>query len=170
MSVEEIVRLHRLVAQRRPRLLPFCIFAISSSSYVAAALALDQETNGGLKGVEVCDNIDLEMVLMEYESYHYIKFQKYPKVIRRAAPAGKRSLVSAALREEPAVHFLSCCGTSQTHLCLLLSFDSCKREKQLCKKWRSEEVSHNYYLKRYQEKRKNLLTDSFSVRNNKEMQ
>lgn len=56
---------------------------------MAAAVALDQETNGGVRGFEVCDNIDLEMVLMEYESYHYVKFQKYPKVIRKAAEAGK---------------------------------------------------------------------------------
>ena len=62
---------------------------------------MDQETNGGLKDLEVCDNIDLEMVLMEYESYHYVKFQKYPKVIRTTAPAGRRCLVSAALRPLP---------------------------------------------------------------------
>lgn len=60
-------------------------------SYMAAAVALDQETNGGVRGFEVCDNIDLEMVLMEYESYHYVKFQKYPKVIRKAVEAGKRT-------------------------------------------------------------------------------
>lgn len=47
------------------------------------AAALDHETNGGLRKFEVCDNIDLEMVLMEYESYQYVKFQKYPKIIRR---------------------------------------------------------------------------------------
>uniref|UniRef100_I3J8K9 Katanin p60 ATPase-containing subunit A-like 2 n=1 Tax=Oreochromis niloticus TaxID=8128 RepID=I3J8K9_ORENI len=56
-----------------------------STSYVAAAVALDQETNGGVRRFEVSDNIDLEMVLMEYESYHYVKFQKYPKLIRRIA-------------------------------------------------------------------------------------
>uniref|UniRef100_A0A8D3DAE0 Katanin p60 ATPase-containing subunit A-like 2 n=1 Tax=Scophthalmus maximus TaxID=52904 RepID=A0A8D3DAE0_SCOMX len=51
--------------------------------YMEAAVALDQETNGGVRRHEVCDNIDLEMVLMEYESYHYVKFQKYPKLIRK---------------------------------------------------------------------------------------
>ena len=61
-----------------------CLFA----SYGAAAVALDQETNGGVRRFEVCDNIDLEMVLMEYESYHYVKFQKYPKLIRRTAEPG----------------------------------------------------------------------------------
>lgn len=61
--------------------------------YMAAAVALDQETNGGVRRFEVCDNIDLEMVLMEYESYHYVKFQRYPKLIRRTAEPGIRPLL-----------------------------------------------------------------------------
>ena len=53
-----------------------------------AAVALDLETNGGVRRFEVCDNIDLEMVLIEYESYHHhVKFQKYPK-LKKAAEAG----------------------------------------------------------------------------------
>lgn len=64
-----------------------------STSYVAAAVALDQEINGGVSRFEVSDNIDLEMVLREYESYHYVKFQKYPKLIRRIAEAGTRTML-----------------------------------------------------------------------------
>ncbi len=67
-----------------------CVFAFTS--YVAAAMALDQETNGSVRRFEVCDNIDLEMVLVEYESYHYVKFQKYPKLIRRAAESGEKNV------------------------------------------------------------------------------
>ena len=65
-----------------------------SNSYVAAAVALDQETNAGVRKFEVCDNIDLEMVLMEYESYHYVKFQKYPKLIRKTVEPGVRPLIN----------------------------------------------------------------------------
>ncbi|XP_023194151.1 katanin p60 ATPase-containing subunit A-like 2 isoform X2 [Xiphophorus maculatus] len=54
--------------------------------YASAAVTLDQETNGGVKKFEVCDNVDLEIVLMEYENYHYVKFQKYPKLIRKTEP------------------------------------------------------------------------------------
>lgn len=91
------IRLLRVTAQgsryNGPWLSYFLIFAMFvpaclPTSYVAAAVALDQETNGGVKKFEVCDNIDLEMVLMEYESYHYVKFQKYPKLIRRTAEPG----------------------------------------------------------------------------------
>lgn len=78
-----------------------CLF----TSYGAAAVALDQETNGGVRRFEVCDNIDLEMVLMEYESYHYVKFQKYPKLIRRTAEPGnvRTEVISRVRWDENAV-------------------------------------------------------------------
>uniref|UniRef100_A0A669DG38 Katanin p60 ATPase-containing subunit A-like 2 n=1 Tax=Oreochromis niloticus TaxID=8128 RepID=A0A669DG38_ORENI len=77
---------------RKKSLLILIYHHLLGQGYVAAAVALDQETNGGVRRFEVSDNIDLEMVLMEYESYHYVKFQKYPKLIRRIAEAGTRTL------------------------------------------------------------------------------
>lgn len=65
--------------------------SLSCSSYVATALALDQETNGYLRKYEACDNVDLEVVLCEYESYHYYKHHKYPKFIRKAEGTGECS-------------------------------------------------------------------------------
>ncbi|XP_054896711.1 katanin p60 ATPase-containing subunit A-like 2 [Poeciliopsis prolifica] len=66
--------------------------------YASAALTLDQETNGGVKKFEVCDNVDLEIVLMEYENYHYVKFQKYPKLIRKIEP-GENSQTKCAVKK-----------------------------------------------------------------------
>ncbi|KAM3600575.1 uncharacterized protein V6R79_025311 [Siganus canaliculatus] len=74
---------------RKKSLLTLIYQYLMGQSYVTAAVALDQETNGGVRKFEVCDNIDLEMVLMEYESYYYIKFQKYPKLIRRTGDTGE---------------------------------------------------------------------------------
>ncbi|XP_071322475.1 katanin p60 ATPase-containing subunit A-like 2 isoform X2 [Trachinotus anak] len=74
---------------RRKSVLILIYHHLLGQGYVAAAVALDQETNGGVRKFEVCDNIDLEMVLMEYESYHYVKFQKYPKLIRRTVEPGE---------------------------------------------------------------------------------
>ncbi|XP_048787567.1 katanin p60 ATPase-containing subunit A-like 2 isoform X3 [Lagopus muta] len=48
-----------------------------------AANTLERETKLGLRGFEVCDNVDLETILMEYESYYFVKFQKYPKITRK---------------------------------------------------------------------------------------
>uniref|UniRef100_A0A3B3ZMW9 Katanin p60 ATPase-containing subunit A-like 2 n=1 Tax=Periophthalmus magnuspinnatus TaxID=409849 RepID=A0A3B3ZMW9_9GOBI len=73
---------------RRKSLLVLIYHHLMGQGYMEAALALDQETNLGLRRFEVCDNIDLEMVLMEYESYHYVKYQKYPKLIRKVTEAG----------------------------------------------------------------------------------
>ncbi|XP_077139329.1 katanin p60 ATPase-containing subunit A-like 2 isoform X2 [Ranitomeya variabilis] len=51
--------------------------------YVDSANALEQESKLSLRRFEVCDNIDLETILMEYESYYYVKFQKYPKITKK---------------------------------------------------------------------------------------
>lgn len=47
-----------------------------------------------MRKFEVCDNVDLEMMLLEFESYHYLKFHKFPKVIRKAT-AGMKPLGSS---------------------------------------------------------------------------
>nr|XP_033502370.1 katanin p60 ATPase-containing subunit A-like 2 isoform X3 [Epinephelus lanceolatus] len=87
---------------RRKSLLSLIYHHLLGQGYVAAAVALDQETNGGVRRFEVCDNIDLEMVLMEYESYHYVKFQKYPKLIRRTAEPGEnRNARSGGIKRSP---------------------------------------------------------------------
>uniref|UniRef100_A0A3B5L792 Katanin p60 subunit A-like 2 n=1 Tax=Xiphophorus couchianus TaxID=32473 RepID=A0A3B5L792_9TELE len=66
-------------------------------TYASAAVTLDQETNGGVKKFEVCDNVDLEIVLMEYENYHYVKFQKYPKLIRKTEPGESKPLCAEVI-------------------------------------------------------------------------
>ncbi|XP_070706608.1 katanin p60 ATPase-containing subunit A-like 2 [Pempheris klunzingeri] len=87
---------------RKKSLLILIYQHLLGQGYVAAAVALDQETNGGARRFEVCDNIDLEMVLMEYESYHYVKFQKYPKLIRRTAEPGEsRHARSGGVKKSP---------------------------------------------------------------------
>ena len=53
--------------------------------FVEAAQALSKETSIDLRRFEVCDNIDLNTILMEYESYYYIKFARYPKVTKKLA-------------------------------------------------------------------------------------
>ncbi|KAG8511897.1 Katanin p60 ATPase-containing subunit A-like 2, partial [Galemys pyrenaicus] len=60
--------------------------------YFDTANVLEQETKLGLRRFEVCDNIDLETILMEYESYYYVKFQKYPKIIKKASDTAENNL------------------------------------------------------------------------------
>ncbi|XP_062984777.1 katanin p60 ATPase-containing subunit A-like 2 [Elgaria multicarinata webbii] len=69
---------------RRKNLLILILHYLTEEGYVGAANALEQETKLGLRRFEVCDNVDLETILMEYESYYYVKFQKYPKITKKA--------------------------------------------------------------------------------------
>ncbi|NXW49983.1 KATL2 protein, partial [Nyctiprogne leucopyga] len=68
---------------RRKNILILILHYLMEEGYVDAANALEQETKLSLRGFEVCDNIDLETILMEYESYYFVKFQKYPKITKK---------------------------------------------------------------------------------------
>ncbi|XP_058027048.1 katanin p60 ATPase-containing subunit A-like 2 isoform X2 [Ahaetulla prasina] len=78
---------HVRTEARRKNLLILILRYLTDEGYVDAANALEQETKFGLRRFEVCDNVDLETILMEYESYYYVKFQKYPKITRKAVDA-----------------------------------------------------------------------------------
>lgn len=61
--------------------------------YRESAQSLSRETNIDLSRYEVCDNVDLDTVLMDYESYYYTKFARYPKITKKLAPVGKLPVV-----------------------------------------------------------------------------
>ncbi|XP_062933376.1 katanin p60 ATPase-containing subunit A-like 2 isoform X2 [Cynocephalus volans] len=70
---------------RRKNLLILILHYLTQEGYIDTANTLEQETKLGLRRFEVCDNIDLETILMEYESYYFVKFQKYPKIVKKAS-------------------------------------------------------------------------------------
>uniref|UniRef100_A0A8I5QL41 Katanin p60 ATPase-containing subunit A-like 2 n=1 Tax=Homo sapiens TaxID=9606 RepID=A0A8I5QL41_HUMAN len=70
---------------RRKNLLILISHYLTQEGYIDTANALEQETKLGLRRFEVCDNIDLETILMEYESYYFVKFQKYPKIVKKSS-------------------------------------------------------------------------------------
>ncbi|XP_066471284.1 katanin p60 ATPase-containing subunit A-like 2 isoform X2 [Tiliqua scincoides] len=76
---------------RRKNLLILILHYLTEEGYVDAANALEQETKLGLRRFEVCDNVDLETILMEYESYYYVKFQKYPKITKKVLDTNNKS-------------------------------------------------------------------------------
>ncbi|KAK3098604.1 hypothetical protein FSP39_021166 [Pinctada imbricata] len=77
---------------RKKNLLILVLNYMYEEGYVDSAQSLAKETNIDLSRYEVCDNIDLETILMEYESYYYVKFSKYPKITKKLGPqsAGER--------------------------------------------------------------------------------
>ncbi|XP_056875383.1 katanin p60 ATPase-containing subunit A-like 2 isoform X1 [Takifugu flavidus] len=76
---------------RKKSLLVLIYEHLLGQGYVATAAALDRETRGEVRKFEVCDNVDLEMMLLEFESYHYIKFHKFPKVVRKVTAGESRT-------------------------------------------------------------------------------
>ncbi|XP_055478651.1 katanin p60 ATPase-containing subunit A-like 2 isoform X2 [Psammomys obesus] len=79
---------------RRKNLLILILHYLTQEGYMDAANALEEESKLGLRRFEVCDNVDLETILMEYESYYFVKFQKYPKMIKKAPDTGEKNLPS----------------------------------------------------------------------------
>uniref|UniRef100_A0A8C2R873 Katanin p60 ATPase-containing subunit A-like 2 n=1 Tax=Capra hircus TaxID=9925 RepID=A0A8C2R873_CAPHI len=77
---------------RRKNLLILILHYLTQEGYIDAANALEQETKMGLQRFQVCDNVDLETILMEYESYYFVKFQKYPKIVKKASATAENSL------------------------------------------------------------------------------
>ncbi|XP_030625559.1 katanin p60 ATPase-containing subunit A-like 2 [Chanos chanos] len=88
---------------RRRNLLVLIFHHLMEEGYMDAASALEQETNFSLRRFEVCDNVDLDTVLMEYESYYFIKFQKYPKITKKLPEAGERLAKSCGKKRTPCV-------------------------------------------------------------------
>ncbi|XP_019729633.1 katanin p60 ATPase-containing subunit A-like 2 isoform X1 [Hippocampus comes] len=90
------------IEMRKKSLLILIHQHLMSQGYVTTAVALDQEMNGSVKKFEVCENVDLEMVLMEYESYHYVKFQKYPKLVKKVVEPGESRILKSGGKKRAA--------------------------------------------------------------------
>ncbi|XP_072272817.1 katanin p60 ATPase-containing subunit A-like 2 [Pyxicephalus adspersus] len=75
---------------RRKNLLILIMHYLMQEGYVDTANTLEQEAKLSLRRFEVCDNIDLETILLEYESYYFIKFQKYPKITKKTADSDSK--------------------------------------------------------------------------------
>ncbi|XP_015763080.1 PREDICTED: katanin p60 ATPase-containing subunit A-like 2 [Acropora digitifera] len=69
--------------QRKRTLLILIHHCLREEGYVDTANALEKEGGVALTKYEVCDNIDLPTVLQEYESYHFVKFNRMPKIIKK---------------------------------------------------------------------------------------
>lgn len=65
---------------------------LTEEGYAESARAFERETNLDLRKYDVCDNIDLETILQEYESYYYVRFSKYPKIVKKVVATSKESV------------------------------------------------------------------------------
>uniref|UniRef100_A0A8C4NA42 Katanin p60 subunit A-like 2 n=1 Tax=Eptatretus burgeri TaxID=7764 RepID=A0A8C4NA42_EPTBU len=63
------------------------------------AAVLQEECNTNLCEYAVCDNIELDTILLEYESYYFVKFQKYPKITKKLSVCSENERLSSKYRE-----------------------------------------------------------------------
>ncbi|KAH3829727.1 hypothetical protein DPMN_102955, partial [Dreissena polymorpha] len=101
---------------RKKNILILVLNYLNEEGYLDSAAALGRETNIDVTKFEVCDNIDLDTIVMEYESYYYVKFAKYPKICKKLTQSGyptgdRRNKMSRAnsmrLSGSSSAHYLS---------------------------------------------------------------
>ncbi|ORX54168.1 AAA-domain-containing protein [Piromyces finnis] len=71
------------IEQRKKSLLVLILDFLQNNGYVNSVERLQTESNIFLNKVGVADNVDLMMILQEYETYYTIKYGKKPKFIKK---------------------------------------------------------------------------------------
>ncbi|XP_011200361.2 katanin p60 ATPase-containing subunit A-like 2 [Bactrocera dorsalis] len=79
----------RNAAARRRNLLFLTQRFLADNGFYQAAEALKNEARLPAEEYELCDNIDLDSIYLEYASYYHLKFGKYPKIVRKLKPTVK---------------------------------------------------------------------------------
>lgn len=72
------------VDERRKNLLVLIYRHLVNCGYVDAATTLDRECNIDLSKWEAADNIDLPVILQEYEAFFEMRFLKKPTLVRKS--------------------------------------------------------------------------------------
>ncbi|XP_065059796.1 katanin p60 ATPase-containing subunit A-like 2 [Rhopilema esculentum] len=78
--------------QRKRNILLLILHYLTEDGYLDTAHALETEAGVSLKKFEICDNIDLQTILQEFETYYHVKFNKWPKITKRVRDSGDPSL------------------------------------------------------------------------------
>ncbi|GFQ79545.1 katanin p60 ATPase-containing subunit A-like 2 [Trichonephila clavata] len=56
---------------------------LENNGFIHASEALRNESKLSFSDHMVCDNIDLEFILQDFESYYFLKYQKLPQIIKK---------------------------------------------------------------------------------------
>ncbi|XP_023224457.1 katanin p60 ATPase-containing subunit A-like 2 [Centruroides sculpturatus] len=69
---------------RRRNLLILIHHYLNEQGYIRSAENLNDEVAFNLNQYEVCDNVNLEIILQEFEVFYYAKFRKYPHLTKKS--------------------------------------------------------------------------------------
>ena len=63
--------------------------------YIDAVTKIEQESNLSLEKWDTADNVDLYLVITEFELFHEMKFGKPPKLVKKVETNGILSLIKS---------------------------------------------------------------------------
>ncbi|XP_073833618.1 katanin p60 ATPase-containing subunit A-like 2 [Musca autumnalis] len=98
MSKDEEIR----NVQNRRRNILFLVqrYLHDNGLYNTAAALATEAARQLSEDFELCDNIDLDGIYLEYASYYHLKFGKYPKIVKQARPGVKLEVSSKQMRKK----------------------------------------------------------------------
>ncbi|KAJ8925866.1 hypothetical protein NQ315_009718 [Exocentrus adspersus] len=76
--------------ERKRNILYLILNYLTENGFHAAVEVLQNEADLTSQ-YQACENVDLDIILQEYQSYYYTKFQKYPKLVRRISESADNS-------------------------------------------------------------------------------
>ena len=82
-SSEALASEKKRTEERRRNILILVHAHLIENGYVEAAERLQHEAGSVLNKFEVADNVDMGLVLSEYEAYYEMRFDKRPKLVRK---------------------------------------------------------------------------------------
>ena len=82
-SSEALASEKKRTEERRRNILILVHAHLIENGYVEAAERLQHEAGSVLSKFEVADNVDIGLVLSEYEAYYEMRFDKRPKLVRK---------------------------------------------------------------------------------------
>lgn len=99
---------------RKRNILSLVNHFLIENGYIESAERLQHETGGSVSKFTVADNIDLNLIMGEYEVYYELKFDKKPKFVRKLSgeeemarnqrvSGGSRKVTSSKLKGTPSL-------------------------------------------------------------------
>ncbi|XP_076356192.1 katanin p60 ATPase-containing subunit A-like 2 isoform X3 [Tachypleus tridentatus] len=70
-------------ALRRRNILVLIHHYLKENGLVQVCKSMEKEVSLKLDQYAVCDNVDIELILQEYETFQFIKFRKYPRIVKK---------------------------------------------------------------------------------------
>jgi katanin p60 ATPase-containing subunit A1 len=83
-SSEALTADQKRIAESKRNIIILIYHYLLENGYVESAERVQKEGGAVMTKFEVADNIDLSLILSEYEAYYEMRFEKKPKLVRKS--------------------------------------------------------------------------------------